>query len=141
MESKASAEWQGGFKDGRGSVSTASGTLHGAPYSVAKRFDEKGQFNPEELIGAAHASCFTMALSLVLSQHGITAERLHTDATVTLAKVGDGFDITKVHLDLTAKIPGVDPAAFHQAAETAKANCPVSKLFKTDISLDAKLEG
>lgn len=140
MESKASAEWQGGFKDGRGSISTTSGTLHDAPYSVSQRFDEKGQFNPEELIGAAHASCFTMALSLVLGQHGMTAERLHTDATVTLAKVGDGFGITKVHLDLTAKIPGADQAAFQQAAEAAKANCPVSKLFKTDISLDAKLE-
>jgi lipoyl-dependent peroxiredoxin len=140
MKTQGSAVWQGGFKDGRGAISTKSGALKDYPYGAASRFEGKPGTNPEELIGAAHAGCFTMALSLILGEAGLTAERMETTADVTLDKVADGFAITKVHLTLRAKIPGADQAKFDELTAKAKAGCPVSKLLKADITLDATLE-
>lgn len=141
MKTQGSAQWQGGIKDGRGAISTKSGALAAYPYGFASRFEGKPGTNPEELIGAAHAGCFTMALSLILGEAGFTAEKMETTAEVTLDKVADGFAITKVHLTLKAKIPGADQAKFEELAGKAKAGCPVSKLLKADITLDATLEG
>lgn len=140
MKRTASAVWSGGLKDGKGSISTQSGILDNTQYGFSARFESGAGTNPEELIAAAHAGCFTMALSAQLGEAGITAQRLQTTATVTLDKVEDGFAITAIHLDLTAKIPGADRAAFEEAANKAKVGCPVSKLFKANITLDAKLE-
>ena len=134
-----SAVWQGGIKDGRGAITTESGALSAYPYGFASRFEGQKGSNPEELIGAAHAACFTMALSLILGQAKLTAEHLETSAAVTLEGQGDGFAITAVHLTLKAKVPGTDQATFAELAAKAKAGCPVSKLFKADISLDATL--
>src|SRR3954463_725235 len=134
-----SALWQGGIKDGKGSISTKSGALKEYPYGFASRFEGKPGTNPEELIGAAHAGCFTMALSLILGEAKLTAERMDTTAEVTLEKVADGFAITAVHLTLKAKIPGADKAKFDELAAKAKAGCPVSKLLNTKITLDASL--
>jgi osmotically inducible protein OsmC len=134
-----SAKWQGGIKDGKGAISTKSGALKDYPYGFASRFEGKPGSNPEELIGAAHAACFTMALSLILGEAKLTAEQMETKADVTIEKVGDGFAITSVHLSLQAKIPGADDAKFQELAGMAKAGCPVSKLLNTKISLDAKL--
>ena len=134
-----SAKWQGGIKDGKGSISTKSGALADYPYGFASRFEGKPGSNPEELIGAAHAACFTMALSLILGEAKLTAEKMETKADVTLEKDGDGFAITAIHLTLQAKIPGADQAKLDDLAGKAKAGCPVSKLFKTNITLDAKL--
>lgn len=134
-----SAKWQGGFKDGKGSISTGSGALKEYPYGFASRFEGVPGTNPEELIAAAHAGCFTMALSLILGEAKLTAERMETSATVTLEQVEGGFAITAVHLKLEAKIPGVDQATFEKLAGMAKAGCPVSKLFKAEITLDATL--
>ena len=134
-----SAKWQGGIKDGKGAISTKSGALKDYPYGFASRFEGKPGSNPEELIGAAHAACFTMALSLILGEAKLTAEQMETKADVTLEKVGDGFEITSVHLALSAKIPGADNAKFQELAGKAKAGCPVSKLLNTKIMLDAKL--
>ena len=134
-----SAKWQGGFKDGKGSISTGSGALKEYPYGFASRFEGVPGTNPEELIAAAHAGCFTMALSLILGEAKLTAERMETSATVTLEQVEGGFVITAVHLKLEAKIPGVDQATFEKLAGMAKAGCPVSKLFKAEITLDATL--
>jgi osmotically inducible protein OsmC len=136
---KGSAAWQGGFKDGRGSISTESGALSDYPYGAASRFEGQRGNNPEELIAAAHASCFTMALSLILGEANFTAERLETSAEVALEKVDGGYAITSVHLILTAKIPGADRATFDELAAKAKAGCPVSKLFNARITLDATL--
>ncbi len=132
-----SAKWQGGIRDGKGAISTKSGALADYPYGFASRFEGKPGSNPEELIGAAHAACFTMALSLILGEAKLTAEHMETKADVTLEKVGDGFAITSVHLALTAKIPGADNAKFQELAAKAKAGCPVSKLLNTKITLDA----
>ena len=140
MKTQGSAVWQGGIKDGRGAISTKSGALAAYPYGFASRFEGKPGTNPEELIGAAHAGCFTMALSLILGEAGLTAETMETTAEVTLDKVADGYAITKVHLTLKAKIPGTDRAKFDELAGKAKAGCPVSKLLKADITLDATLE-
>ena len=140
MQKHASASWTGGLKDGRGTISTESGALNAQPYGFAMRFEGVKGTNPEELIGAAHAGCFTMALSLILGNAGLTADRMDTKADVTLDKVGDGFEITKIHLTLRAKIPGTDDATFQDLAGKAKAGCPVSKLFKAEITLDAALE-
>jgi osmotically inducible protein OsmC len=140
MKTHGSAVWQGGIKDGKGAISTASGALKDYPYGFASRFEGKPGTNPEELIGAAHSGCFTMALSLILGEAGLTAERMETRADVTLDKVGDGYAITSVHLTLKAKIPGADQAKFEDLAGKAKAGCPVSKLLKTEITLDATLE-
>lgn len=141
MKTQGSAVWQGGIKDGRGAISTKSGALAEYPYGFASRFEGKPGTNPEELIGAAHAGCFTMALSLILGEAGLTAEKMETTADVTLDKVADGYAITKVHLTLKAKIPGADRAKFEELAGKAKAGCPVSKLLKAEITLDATLEG
>ena len=134
-----SAKWQGGIKDGKGAISTKSGALSDYPYGFASRFEGKPGSNPEELIGAAHAACFTMALSLILGEAKLTAEHMETKADVTLEKVADGFAITKVHLALSAKVPGADKAKFDELTAKAKAGCPVSKLLKADITLDATL--
>jgi len=134
-----SALWQGGIKDGKGAISTKSSALKEYPYGFASRFEGKPGTNPEELIGAAHAGCFTMALSLILGEAKLTAERMDTTAEVTLEKVADGFAITSVHLTLKAKIPGADKAKFDELAAKAKAGCPVSKLLNTKITLDASL--
>jgi osmotically inducible protein OsmC len=136
-----SAKWKGGIKDGIGSISTKSGALADYPYGFASRFEGKPGSNPEELIGAAHAACFTMALSLILGEAKLTAESMETKADVTLEKQGDGFAITKVHLTLSAKIPGADQATFDDLTAKAKAGCPVSKLLKAEITLDATLLG
>jgi osmotically inducible protein OsmC len=135
-----SAAWQGGLKDGRGSISTESGALKAYPYGYASRFEGgvRGT-NPEELIGAAHAGCFTMALSLILGEAKLTAEQMDTSAKVTLEQVEGGFAITAVHLTLKAKIPGADQATFEKVTAMAKAGCPVSKLLKAEITLDATL--
>ena len=134
-----SAKWQGGIKDGKGSISTKSGALNEYPYGFASRFEGKPGSNPEELIGAAHAACFTMALSLILGNAKLTAEQMETKADVTLDKDGEGYAITSVHLTLTAKIPGADQAKFDEPTAMAKAGCPVSKVLNAKITLDAKL--
>ena len=136
---QGSAVWQGGLKDGKGAISTESGALSAHPYGFASRFEGVKGTNPEELIGAAHAGCFTMALSLILGDAGFTAEKMETSAKVTLEQVDGGFAITAVHLTLEAKIPGCDQAGFEKLTGMAKAGCPVSKLLHTDISLDATL--
>jgi lipoyl-dependent peroxiredoxin len=140
MKRKASAVWTGGLKDGKGTISTDSGVLSNSQYSFGTRFEEGKGTNPEELIGAAHAGCFSMALSAQLGEAGIKPERIETTATVTLDKSDGGFAITAVHLDVRAKIPGADQQAFEKAANNAKIGCPVSKLFKAQITMDAKLE-
>jgi len=139
MKRTASAQWQGGLKDGKGTVSTQSGVLSKTQYSFGTRFEDGVGTNPEELLGAAHAGCFTMALSLILGEAKLTATQMDTTAEVTLEQVADGFAITSVHLTLRAKIPGADQAKFAELAAKAKAGCPVSKLFKTEITLDAAL--
>jgi osmotically inducible protein OsmC len=135
-----SAVWSGGIKDGKGAISTKSGALKDYPYGFASRFEGKPGSNPEELIGAAHAACFTMALSLILGEAKLTAEKMETTAEVSLDKVEGGFAITSVHLSLKGKVPGADQAKFEELANKAKAGCPVSKLFKADITLDVELE-
>ncbi len=140
MKRKASAVWQGGLKDGKGSISTDSGVLKETQYSFSTRFEDGIGTNPEELIAAAHAGCFSMALSGQLGNAGMTAESINTTAAVTLEKTEAGFTITKVHLDVTAKIPGADQQAFETAANNAKAGCPISRLLKAEITMDAKLE-
>jgi len=140
MKRKASAEWHGGLKDGKGTLSTDSGVLSRTPYSFSTRFENGPGTNPEELIAAAHAGCFTMALSAQLGGAGLSAESLKTTATLTMEKLEAGWAITKVHLDLTAKIPGADKAKFDAAAAAAKAGCPVSRVLNAEITLEARLE-
>ena len=139
MKRTAEAKWQGDLKTGAGTISTASGTLAATPYSFHSRFEQGKGTNPEELLAAAHAGCFTMALSNQLATAGFPAESLETTCTITLDKTEGGFGITESHLELKAKVPGASQAAFDQATAAAKAGCPVSKLFKTNITLDAKL--
>ena len=139
MKRKASALWKGTLKDGKGTISTESGVLSDTQYSFATRFADGKGTNPEELIAAAHAGCFTMALSLILGEAKLTAEHLETTAEVTLEKVADGFAITAVHLILKGKVPGADQAKFEELAGKAKAGCPVSKLLNAKITLDATL--
>ncbi|MCO2450553.1 OsmC family protein [Pseudomonas aeruginosa] len=141
MKKTASAVWQGGLKDGKGTLSTESGALKDNPYGFNTRFEGAPGTNPEELIGAAHAGCFSMALSMMLGEAGLTAERIETRAEVTLDKQSDGFAITAVHLVLRARVPGVDAQTFEQIANKAKAGCPVSKVLNAKISLDASLDG
>ena len=141
VKRQGSAAWQGGLKDGKGSISTESGALKAYPYGFASRFEGQKGSNPEELIGAAHAACFTMALSLILGEAKLTATQMDTSAEVTLEQVAGGYAITSSKLTLKAKIPGADEATFKQCADKAKAGCPVSKLLKANITLDAKLEG
>jgi len=141
MERKASAVWRGGLKDGKGTISTQSGVLKDTQYSFSTRFADGIGTNPEELIAAAHAGCFTMALSAQLGEAGLTAESLETSATVKFEKTDAGFTITAIHLVTQAKVPGASESAFETAANNAKAGCPISRLFKgnTEITLDAKL--
>jgi osmotically inducible protein OsmC len=141
MVRKASAVWNGSLKEGKGTISTESKVLSNARYSFSTRFENGIGTNPEELIAAAHAGCFTMALSGQLTNAGITPESLETTAAVTLEKLEAGFTITKIHLDVTAKIPGADAAAFEKAAQNAKAGCPISRLLKAEITMTAKLVG
>jgi osmotically inducible protein OsmC len=124
MKTHGSAAWRGGIKDGKGAISTQSGALKDYPYGFSSRFEGKPGTNPEELIGAAHAGCFTMALSLILGEAKLTAEHMETKAEVTLEKVADGFAITAVHLTLRAKVPGADAATFAALADKAKVGCP-----------------
>jgi len=140
MERKASAVWSGGLKDGKGAVSTSSGALKEVPYNFSMRFENEPGTNPEELVAAAHAGCFSMALSGQLGAANLKAERIATTATVTLEKQDIGFTVTAVHLDLKAKVPGADKKAFDTAAENAKAGCPISRLLKAKITLSATLE-
>jgi osmotically inducible protein OsmC len=139
IKRRGSASWKGGLKDGRGSITTESGALQAYPYGFASRFEGQRGTNPEELIAAAHAGCFTMALSLILGEAKLVAEQMDTSAEVTLEQVEGGFAITAVHLTLKAKIPGTNQATFQELAGKAKAGCPVSKLLKADITLDATL--
>jgi lipoyl-dependent peroxiredoxin len=140
MIKKAWAVWKGGIKDGGGTISTETGVLNEAAYGFKSRFEDGKGTNPEELIGAAHAGCFSMALSLMLGESGLTPEKIETHANVTLEKVGDGFEITASHLSVVAKIPGADQTKFEEIANKAKIGCPVSKLMKANITMDAKLE-
>jgi osmotically inducible protein OsmC len=140
MQRKASAVWQGGLKDGKGSISTGSGVLKQTQYSFSTRFENGVGTNPEELLAAAHAGCFTMALSAQLGNAGMTPSRLETTAMISLEKLPDGFAITNSHLDLVAQIPGADKAKFDAAVKAAETGCPVSKLFKAEISVSARLE-
>jgi len=140
MKKTASAHWQGGIKDGKGTISTQSGALKSAPYGFNTRFEDQPGTNPEELLGAAHAGCFSMALSKELGEAGMTAESIDTQAEVTLDKAEGGFSITAVHLTLKAHIPGADRVAFEKAVETAKNGCPVSKVLNAKITLEAVLD-
>lgn len=139
MKKSASAVWQGGLKDGKGQISTESGALKQAPYGFNTRFEGSPGTNPEELIGAAHAGCFSMALSMMLGEAGFTPERIDTHAEVSLDKQADGFAISAVHLTLKATVPGASEAQFQEIANKAKAGCPVSKVLNATISLDATL--
>src|SRR5512140_1672753 len=129
MQRNASAHWSGGLKDGKGTLTSPSGVLKSTPYSFSTRFEDQPGTNPEELIAAAHAGCFSMALSGQLGGAGMTADSIDTTATVTMEKLEAGWTVTKVHLDVTAKIPGADKAKFEQAAANAKAGCPISRLL------------
>ena len=140
MKSHASAHWSGGLKDGKGTVSTGGGALDGTPYDFRMRFEDAPGTTPEELIGASHAACYSMALSMVLGEAGMVAEAIDTKATVTLDLSGDAPTVTSSHLELVAKIPGADEAKFMEAANGAKAGCPISRLLNCDITLDARLE-
>ncbi len=139
MKSTASAIWTGGLTDGKGTISSGSGVLDATPYSFRTRFEGEKGTNPEELIAASHAGCFSMALSMILGMAGFTADKIETKATVSLEKVGEGFEVTKSHLELVATVPGADEAAFQDCAAKAKVGCPISKLLKCEITLDAKL--
>jgi lipoyl-dependent peroxiredoxin len=139
MIRKASAEWKGSLKEGKGAVSSESGVLSKAPYSFSTRFENAKGTNPEELIAAAHAGCFTMALAAQLGNAGITPESLETNASLTLDKLDAGWTVTKIHLDVAARIPGDNKAAFEKAAEEAKKNCPISRLLKAEITMSARL--
>jgi osmotically inducible protein OsmC len=141
MKRHASAQWQGDLKTGKGKISMESGVLTDTPYGFSTRFENEKGTNPEELIAAAHASCFTMALSAELGKANMVAQSLRTTCTVTLDKVDGGFAVTASHLDLVAKIPGASSDAFLAAARAASTGCPISKLLKATITLDAKLEG
>jgi osmotically inducible protein OsmC len=140
MKRKGSAVWQGSLKEGKGVVSTASKVLDGKQYSFHSRFEDGEGTNPEELIAAAHAGCFSMALSAKLGEAGITPDSISTTATLSLEKLDSGFTITAVHMDVVAKIPGGDKAAFETAANNAKTGCPVSKVLNAEITMDARLE-
>jgi osmotically inducible protein OsmC len=139
MQRKASAVWKGGLKDGQGTVSSASGVLSNTKYSFTTRFEDAPGTNPEELIAAAHAACFSMALSAQLGGTNLTPESIATSATLTMEKLDAGWTITAVHLDVVAKVPGASAEAFNTAAQNAKAGCPVSKVLNAKITMDAKL--
>lgn len=140
MQRKASAVWKGGLKDGKGAVSSTSGVLSNTPYSFTTRFENTPGTNPEELIAAAHAACFSMALSAQLGAVNLTPESINTSATLTMEKLDSGWTITAVHLEVAARVPNADKGAFDKAAENAKSGCPVSKLLKANITMSARLE-
>ena len=140
MKRKASAVWRGGLKDGKGTISSESGVLKETQYSFSTRFEDGIGTNPEELIAAAHAGCFSMAFSAELGKAGITPEAIRTTATITMDKTDAGWTVTESHLDVAAKVPGVDPAKFTAAANAAKAGCPISRLLKANVTMDAELE-
>jgi osmotically inducible protein OsmC len=139
MKRSGNAVWRGGLKDGKGTVSTDSGVLSNTPYNFRMRFENEKGTNPEELIAAAHAACFSMALSLFLGQEGMTAESIETRATVTLEEVGGGFAVTASHLETKVRIPGADKTKFERAAQGAKSGCPISKLLNARITMEAGL--
>jgi lipoyl-dependent peroxiredoxin len=139
MQRKASARWQGTGKEGSGSLSTQSGTLKDTPYSFVARFGDGKGTNPEELIAAAHAGCFTMALSFMLNGAGFTAEAIDTEAALTMDQVSGNWTVTAIHLTTRASVPGIDAAKFAEVAANAKANCPISRLLNATITMDAKL--
>jgi osmotically inducible protein OsmC len=139
MKRTANAQWKGDLKSGKGNISTASGVLDKTQYSFSTRFEDGKGTNPEELLAAAHAGCFTMALSAQLGQANLTAESIETQCSISLEKQPDGFSITESHLDLKAKVPGATQEQFDTAVQAAKAGCPVSKLYKTNITLTAQL--
>jgi osmotically inducible protein OsmC len=140
MDRKAKAQWRGDLRSGTGTISSGSGVLSSTPYSFRDRFEQGTGTNPEELLAAAHAACFSMALSAELAKLHLKADSIETTCTITLEKEGDGFAITHSHLELAAKIPGADEDTFNRATQSAKEGCPVSKLYDTEITLDAKLE-
>ena len=140
MKRSASALWQGGLKDGQGTVSTESGALKETPYSFGTRFEGRPGTNPEELIAAAHAGCFSMALSAELGKAGMTPETIRTAAVLTMDKLESGWTVTLIHLDVTVKIPNADQGRFDAAANAAKSGCPISRLLNTKITMDAKLQ-
>ncbi|HZI65048.1 MAG TPA: OsmC family protein [Thermoanaerobaculia bacterium] len=140
MKRKASAEWRGDLKTGKGLVSTDSGVLRSSPYSFTTRFEEEKGTNPEELIAAAHAGCFTMALSGELGKASLVAESLRTTATVTMEKVEAGWTVTGSHLEVAGRVPGATEEAFRAAAQAAEKGCPISRLLNTNITMEAKLE-
>lgn len=140
MKRKGSAVWQGGLKDGKGTVSTESGAVSGVPYNFSMRFEDAKGTNPEELIAAAHAGCFSMAFSGQLGAANLKAERIATTATVTMEKTDAGFTVVEIHLDVVAKVPGASQEAFDKAADNAKAGCPISRLLNTKITMSARLE-
>lgn len=140
MKKTGSAEWKGGIKDGGGTISTETGVLKNAPYGFKSRFEDGPGTNPEELIGAAHAACFSMALSLMLGNNSLKPDYIRTKADITLEKVGEGFAITSSHLTVNAKVPGTDAATFDRIANEAKAGCPVSKVLNAKISMQATLD-
>ena len=140
MKRKASAVWKGDLKNGKGAVSTNSGVLSNTPYSFSTRFEDGAGTNPEELVAAAHAGCFSMALSAQLANAGMVAESIDTAATLTMEKLEAGWTVTEIDLDVTAKIPGADRAAFETAAKNAKEGCPISRLLNAKITMDAKLQ-
>lgn len=139
MKRKASAQWQGGLKDGKGTVTTQSGVLSKTQYSFSTRFEDGAGTNPEELIAAAHAGCFSMALSNILGEAGMTAKSIDTEAVLTMEKTDAGFTVTEIALEVTANIPGADQAKFTECAEKAKAGCPISRLLNCKITMQAKL--
>jgi lipoyl-dependent peroxiredoxin len=141
MKRKASAVWRGGLKDGKGTISTDSGVLKNTQYSFSTRFENGVGTNPEELVAAAHAGCFSMALSAQLESAGLKAEEINTTATVTMEKVDAGWTVTAVHLDVNARVPGADQAKFDKAANDAKTGCPISRLLNAKITMNAKLAG
>jgi osmotically inducible protein OsmC len=140
MQRKANAEWKGGLKDGKGTVTTGSGVLSDTSYSFTTRFEDQPGTNPEELIAAAHAGCFSMALSGQLGNRGMTAESIRTNATLTMEKLDAGWTVTAIHLDVKAKIPNADQAKFDEAANAAKSGCPISRLLNANITMEARLE-
>lgn len=141
IKRNASAQWNGSLKEGKGTISTDSGVLKDAQYSFGTRFENGAGTNPEELIAAAHAGCFSMALSAQLTNAGHPPDSVRTKATVTMDKTDAGFTVTGVHLDVTARVPGIDQAGFDKAANDAKNGCPISRLLKADITMTATLEG
>jgi osmotically inducible protein OsmC len=139
MERKAGAVWKGGLKDGKGILTTESGVLRATPYSFSTRFEGVKGTNPEELIAAAHAGCFSMAFSAELGKVGLTPDTISTEAAVTLEKKEQGFTITKIHFEVTGKVPGADQAKFQEVADTAKKGCPVSRVLNAEITMNARL--